>query len=162
MFENVRTHFDVPEDARMMVAMILIEVRLVTSALVPLPPEAVSQVADVAPAIGPTVSAIAGEPVSNSKPLGALRIRMPEPISPGFDSSIDGCIAKFVQAGELPDNAVSADTRVNWTPTPADNREARATRALMVAHTSMTIATEDKMTATTAFLLNIMLHFIQK
>jgi hypothetical protein len=109
MFENAIWHFEVPVEDRVIVTRMVDEVRLVTSAFVPVPFAAVSHVAANAPAIGPTVSEIDGEPVSNSKPLGALRIRMPEPISPALDSSIDGWIATFVQAGELPVDAVSAD-----------------------------------------------------
>ena len=124
MFENVRRHFEVPVDARVIVIKMVDEVRLVTSALVPVPFAAVSHVAANAPATWLTVSAIAGEPVSNSKPLGALRIRMPEPISPGFVSSIEGWITKFVQAGALPVAALSADICVPCAPMPTVNRAA--------------------------------------
>jgi hypothetical protein len=109
MFENAMVHFDVPVEARVMVMRTVDEVRLVTSALVPVPFAAVSQVAGNADPTGVTANAIAGEPVSNSNPLGALRIKTPEPISPGFDSSIAGWITSVVHAGELPVAALSAD-----------------------------------------------------
>ena len=60
MFENARRHFEVPVDARVIETRMVDDVRLVTSALVPVPFAAVSHVAANAPATGPTVSAMAG------------------------------------------------------------------------------------------------------